>query len=402
MTMLATEVETLLKKNAANEIMVDALLQWASNPTSASAGYGLEENYPYIVNNLKLRYPLLSAEVDAAVHELRMTCNRLIKIEPKGQVNEIRRLILQEIERGESCRVLRQGVLNRLAVVSEDTRRFLLLGHLLSNEKSYLVSLDNLRTAPTPGLDIQGNIQAYLKALFNQTAPAIAVIQEAIRSGTHNDLYWVPSPRATSSPGPRLVPAIIPTVQELDAMGTEAPKMPDLNAEFSAWLQDEDFTLLRLVDMASHAPSYVADVKELLPATVDRPGLLGRHGQLLAVSPVIADAMRLGIDETKFQLVDRSRLTVEAALRLTQRNAGSDWAVQVLSSRPSGETLWALQHLTSSPLFIYFAPWLTGQTQDLLPRLNRRVHLLLVVPYQTPHSTLSAVDDLRISQSVDL
>ena len=49
MTMLATEVETLLKKNAANEIMVDALLQWASNPTSASAGYGLEENYPYIV-----------------------------------------------------------------------------------------------------------------------------------------------------------------------------------------------------------------------------------------------------------------------------------------------------------------------------------------------------------------
>ena len=43
--------------------ILDALLQFSQNPTSASAGYGIEENYPYIKNNLKKKYELSSEEL---------------------------------------------------------------------------------------------------------------------------------------------------------------------------------------------------------------------------------------------------------------------------------------------------------------------------------------------------
>jgi hypothetical protein len=49
--------ETL--ENYSNEdIMLDAFWQWASNPTSASAGYALQQNYDYIKSNLRHRYGL--------------------------------------------------------------------------------------------------------------------------------------------------------------------------------------------------------------------------------------------------------------------------------------------------------------------------------------------------------
>jgi hypothetical protein len=43
--------------------ILDALLQFSQNPTSASAGYGIEENYPYIENNLRKRYELSTEEL---------------------------------------------------------------------------------------------------------------------------------------------------------------------------------------------------------------------------------------------------------------------------------------------------------------------------------------------------
>ncbi len=37
---------------------IDAFIQFAQNPTSMSAGYGIEQNYPYIMKNLAIRYNL--------------------------------------------------------------------------------------------------------------------------------------------------------------------------------------------------------------------------------------------------------------------------------------------------------------------------------------------------------
>ena len=76
---LQAAVREVLERSAHDEVMIDALFQWSTNPTSMSAGWGLEENYPYIGKNLKLRYQLSDAEVNARVKELRETCERLIE-----------------------------------------------------------------------------------------------------------------------------------------------------------------------------------------------------------------------------------------------------------------------------------------------------------------------------------
>ena len=69
--MMQQVVQETLNRYRDDEIMLDALLQWASNPTSMSAGYGLEENYPYIVKNLAARYGISRLEAEKRVAELR-------------------------------------------------------------------------------------------------------------------------------------------------------------------------------------------------------------------------------------------------------------------------------------------------------------------------------------------
>ena len=75
---LQAHVSAVLDGYASDEIMLDAFLQWASNTTSMSAGYGLEENYPYISKNLKVRYGLSLQEAEERVTELRKVCDSLI------------------------------------------------------------------------------------------------------------------------------------------------------------------------------------------------------------------------------------------------------------------------------------------------------------------------------------
>jgi len=61
-------IEKIIEKEISEKFkdpisILDALLQFSQNPTSASAGYGIEENYPYIENNLRKRYVLSTEEL---------------------------------------------------------------------------------------------------------------------------------------------------------------------------------------------------------------------------------------------------------------------------------------------------------------------------------------------------
>ena len=60
-------VEQLLNKYKNDIVMLDSILQWALNPTPKSSGYGLEENYEYIMNNLKVTYNLSIEETEEIV-----------------------------------------------------------------------------------------------------------------------------------------------------------------------------------------------------------------------------------------------------------------------------------------------------------------------------------------------
>ena len=150
---LSTLVNDAVQRYASDETMLDALLQWASNPTSMSAGYGLEENYPYIGRNLVARYGISRLEAERRVAELRSVCDSLaeqaekLPIEPRRRIGEIQSLLLEMLTQGEPGQVLRQGVLKRLRETSDETRRALLVFQLLENA-GRTISPDHLTSPP--------------------------------------------------------------------------------------------------------------------------------------------------------------------------------------------------------------------------------------------------------------
>ena len=59
--------------------VLDAFIQFAQNPTSMSAGYGIEENYPFIEKNLLERYGS-SVNTNAVISFLKKSVNRMQKM----------------------------------------------------------------------------------------------------------------------------------------------------------------------------------------------------------------------------------------------------------------------------------------------------------------------------------
>jgi hypothetical protein len=72
-------VRDTLAKYSDNEIMLDAFFQWATNPTSMTAGYGVEENYQYIRKNIEIRYGLSKDKAQKYIDVLETECNAIIE-----------------------------------------------------------------------------------------------------------------------------------------------------------------------------------------------------------------------------------------------------------------------------------------------------------------------------------
>lgn len=121
----------MLDGYASDEIMLDSFLQWAGNPTSMSASYGLEENDHYALKNLEVRQGLSLQEAEERVGELRKVCGSLIDwtrrlpIESRRQIWEIQRAprggLHQRTGRGAPARSTR-------SYRSEETRYTLVIG----------------------------------------------------------------------------------------------------------------------------------------------------------------------------------------------------------------------------------------------------------------------------------
>ena len=70
-------IPTKFSKKIERLAAVDAFLQFAQNPTSMSAGYGIEENYPLIERNLSERYSLGKIKLEAIISFLKDSVRRM-------------------------------------------------------------------------------------------------------------------------------------------------------------------------------------------------------------------------------------------------------------------------------------------------------------------------------------
>ena len=73
-------ISTKFSKKIERLAAIDAFLQFAQNPTSMSAGYGIEENYPLIERNLSERYGLGKIELEAIISFLKDSVRRMTEV----------------------------------------------------------------------------------------------------------------------------------------------------------------------------------------------------------------------------------------------------------------------------------------------------------------------------------
>lgn len=304
--MMEEKIRDTLAQYLDDEVMLDAFFQWSTNPTSMSAGYGLEENYPYIKKNLMSRYGFSPIEADKRINEMKTKCDafineaKLFPLKERQKIGEVQRTLCNILSQGDYETVRRQGVIRRLCAVGEETKKALLLFNLLENFKASL-SANDLTAPPDYYSDRQSEFQAYYKSIFDDIAPILKVTQEIVQSGAYNELYWLPSPTSKSSPGPTRVKSVALTNGELEELGTKLPPIPDVLSLLESYWQKKEFDVLRFVDIVSHAINGVVTADEPLPAKANVPGFMGLYGRSIALSPEILTQTKQHIELMKYQ-----------------------------------------------------------------------------------------------------
>ncbi|WP_332445765.1 ATP-binding protein [Dehalococcoides mccartyi] len=387
------KVRDTLARYQNDEVMLDAFFQWATNPTSMSAGYGLEENYPYIKKNLALRHGLTPGEAEKHLSTLKEICGILLTEaeqlpDDKYRIGHVQKRLSDILCQGDYKDLRLQGVLRRLKEASEETRKALLLFNLLEDDGAS-VSAVNFTNPPAQYSNHQSEFQAYYKSIFGEVSPVLRVAREIVAVGAYNELYWVPSPTAKSRAQPILVKAMLPSNAELEGLGSRLPPEPDVPEILEAYWE-KDTEVLRLVDIISHTLHGVAEIDEPLPVNI--PKFIGLHGKTAAFSPAIRNDAKQYTELAKDEKLFPVRQTLEKALLAVEKLVEPEAGLGVLWTE-QGEVVW--KFTTTPPLYVYLAPWLSTSIQTLAPsRINfqEKPHVLFVIPYQSRASFVKSLE----------
>ena len=340
----------IIKQYSDNQVMLDAFSQWASNPTSISAGSGIEQNYPYINKNLMRRYDLSSAEAGKLIIELKNCCDDLLKAARslpgvKYPVDEVQSALIDVLSQSGCDSLLRQGVLRRLRDAGEETKKAVALFNILDSVNAS-VSPDNFTEASGRYRDYQSEFEAYYHATYGQTAPVLKVKQELVESGVYNELFYRSSLNIPGSRG-SLTKAILPTASELEALGVTIPQ-PDVPALLESYWAKKDFETLHFVDILSHSSDGVV-TNAPWPTHANIPGFMGAHGKCIALAPAILTQTKLDIELMKALKMEPDTNTLENAIRAVKQQVKPQSDVSLLWTA-QGETVWRFS--TAPPLFV--------------------------------------------------
>lgn len=199
-------VRRALERHRADEKMLDAYWQWASNPTRAAVGFALEENCGFIATNLLTRYGKPAIE---QVSRLSAECAELRQ---EAKVPDLRHAIMTVIN-ADAGSVLREGIAARLNADLPERRalRAWLISRLrwcsylgrepwLAGEFDWSLGLD---------LDVSGkDLRTPLgRALAGAETDQMDLYREAVAVGLVNRLFYRDSAgrmEPKTRPGPRI------------------------------------------------------------------------------------------------------------------------------------------------------------------------------------------------------
>jgi len=367
-TSLIKSINSLTEKYREDLIMLDALNQWATNPTSASAGYGIKENYSYITMNLRVRYPEVDCE--KIIEKLQLETD---EITSKYDVYECRGKIETTINEkyGEA---LRSKVLARIQDLEIEQKK-LVYAYLKSThpdssliiwESSALEEIDRLRARFCASLD-------------SSTLRTIEPLSLLVRVGILNELLWI------TSKGHRhreyVIPKFLkPLFAEIESyVKQDVPDLPDVRDYIKLLIEKMEFEQLRLLDELISSQGITGDL-EVKRRAMSTTGIIGGYGNFVAISPLIFDDMKKILGEEKASLLASSKAEIEEILHGIRNKFYPE--VELVEEYVDDLPSWILEVEGHPPLYIRLVPWMLRN--DVLSMDETRIWLWIVTNQSLP------------------
>lgn len=357
----------ILRRYAEDDIMLDAFWQWASNPTSVSAGLALEENYLYIKENLQCRYTLTISQADKAVETLKLECGGLIHSADLYSVYHD----IQSTLRGELGARLRSEVTRRVDRASLAARCAVALVHWLIAQKVPDYELNSLFNDPAATL--QSLLRATLGGIPGAEVPRFQEVRdELIECGVLNRLFYRTTKGRESDryqyglTVPMLqLAAVIAEHEAPNVASYVAMLFEQQSLEQARVLEEVACGGVRGVPGVQEYPTYANGglPKELLSAR----GLLGifeshlaEYGEstLVAVNPLRRDAVLEALVITKAQRLAETAKQVSGVVKALRDKEWPQLEIATLKDSPDRK-VWRLDSVGKPRLFVYLGNWVS-------------------------------------------
>jgi len=382
-TKLSHRFEELAKKHEKDLAVLDALSQWASNPTSASAGYALEENIPYIRANLESRYG--SKESERAI-----TC---LKTEMDSLIEEFRRNYIYQLQKGigeiligSTGNKLRTAILRRFKKLSPDKRKIIAIfaSEFLRKGHFFMWSENDYFAEEFKALCCASSVNV----------ESLNPFSTLVACGVANKLLWV------TTKGNRHEPFVVPDFAKpilgkmLDEALAEAA-ISDVRRYVEQLVETKMFEQLRLLDELLHH-NFVGDgsilnawTKDLYKAVSAR-GIVGKYRTLVAISPLAASQLASALTDVKLRLASELKSKVHQSL-LTLRDECFP-QVEVVETHEG----WVVDSVGAVPLTVTVESWLLD---DQVKQMGKNSANLAIVTNESLPSISASLELNKVNNA---
>lgn len=354
-------IESLLDKYRTDLNQIDALYQWASIPTFATAGWGLEENYPYITNNLKERYDLSHGESQELTDKLRRDCRLLL--EERELSDDLRDEIRAKIEDkfGEH---LCSRTIERLENSSTSVKGlvyvlFQLRDSLLSNHRYTKFSFTE------SGMN-------ELSAQFYAAFTSKPLLESLVQIGIANKLLWI------TTAGKRHIEYLIPMY--LDEMFSniptyiEIPPLPDVNSYIKKLFEERSYDQLRILDDLLQNKGLMKQ-SSLHGNIIPMERIVEICHEWAAISPLVYQKLEENLAGEKTRHIQEIREKLKQFLEELRTREYPRFNFLIERDKS-----FRVEYVDSPDLHIYIAPWISI---DLISKMKDQDFSIVVVIHQS-------------------
>lgn len=352
-------IQEALSWHSQDQVMLDAFWQWATNPTSMSAGYALEENYEYVKQNLARRYGLSDGQANSKVEHLKQECDALMA---NVNASDLREAIKIAIE-GNLGNVLRREIGRRVDEAALGTRCTIALLNWLRANGFHEWQLPML--LQPPGTKLQALLRATLGALSGEDVRSFqGVLDELLVCGVLNLMFY----RSTKG-GMRDEYVFGPLLPDLDLHATvPADAVPTVEAHLDTLFGQQHVEQARLLEEIAtegvldigdrQLPQELASSKGVVGAAEGYDRYTRAKEVVAAVNPLIRDQVLHRLVALKQSIVAGLADRIEEALMALRNESWPNAEFMTLMER-ADRGVWRFDVVGQPRLIVYLGNWIT-------------------------------------------